>query len=142
MLEKEFVKIWIDKIKDGLLIDFPSGFLNDVPVKEIELPGKMLILGPELFGTYEITDSKGNPYLQTVNFLKVKYYLYANRTTPFKIALPESDEDIAHSVREYEKHLDSLVTLIEKDFKKNFPESKSFLSVSNQIFSMLNLQRY
>jgi len=142
MLEKDFIKIWTDKIKDGMLKDFPGEFIGSASAKEVELPGRMLILGPELFGTFEITDSRGNPYLQTVNFQKVKFYLYANRSLPLKIMVPDAENDIAQAVKDYEKFLDSLVTEIEKDFRKNFPESKSFNSVSNQIFSMLNLQRY
>jgi hypothetical protein len=142
MLEKDFVKMWVEKIKNGLLKNFPADFLGELAVSEIELPGKVLVVGPELFGTFELTDSRGNPYLSTVNFNKIKYYLYANRTTPLKILLPEQEKDIAACVKDYERHLDLLVTMIEKDFKVNFPDSKSFLSVSNQIFSTLNLQRY
>ena len=142
MLEKDFVKIWVEKIKGGILKDFPADFINGIPVQEIELPGKMLILGPELFGTFELTDSKGNPFLHTTNFSKVKYYLYANRTTPLKMMLPEDEEAISKTVKDYEKHLDAIVTMMEKEFKANFPDSKSFNSVSNLVFSTLNLQRY
>ncbi len=142
MLEKDFIKLWIDKIQDGMLKNFPAEFLTAVISKEVDMPGKLLVLGPELFGTYELTDSRGNPFLHTVNFHKIKFFLYANRTTPVKVFAPENEDDYALVVKEYEKHLDSLVSLIEKDFRKNFPESKSFNSVSNQIFSTLNLQRY
>lgn len=142
MLEKDFIKNWVEKIKEGYLKNFPSDFIVDIPSEEIELPGKVLVLGPELFGSFEVTDSKGNPFLQTDNFHKVKFYLYANRTTPKNMMLPKKDADIQNCVKDYEKYLDSLVTLIEKDFKKIFPDSKSFLPVSNQIFNYLNLQRY
>ncbi len=142
MLEKDFIKIWVEKIKGEFLKNFPGDFLEGVKTSVIDLPGKVLMLGPELFGTYEVTDSKGNPCLLTTSFTKVKYYLYANRTTPVKMNLPEEEKDIIHIVKEYEKYLDSIVTMIEKDFKKNFPESKNFLPVSNQIFGTLNLLRY
>ncbi|MBA4318129.1 MAG: hypothetical protein C0412_06990 [Flavobacterium sp.] len=142
MLEKDFIKMWIEKIKGEFLKNFPDDFLEGATTSDVDLPGKVLMLGPELFGTFEITDSKGNPYLLTANFTKVKYFLYANRTTPVKMKLPVEEKDITHIVKEYEKYLDSLVTMIEKDFKKNFPESKSFLSVSNHIFGTLNLLRY
>lgn len=142
MLEKDFVKKWVDKIREGQLKNFPADFIEKVPAKEVDLPGKVLVLGPELFGTYELTDSKGNPFLLTTNFNRVKYFLYANRTTPLKFLLPDDDKDITNIVKEYEKHLDAIVTMMEKDFKTLFPEAKSFLSVSNQVFSTLNLQRY
>jgi len=142
MLEKDFVKIWVGKIKDGMLKNFPNDFLNEIPAGEIELPGKMLILGPELFGAYELTDSKGNPFLQTPDLYKIKYLLYANRLTFLKTLIPLKEEQITGAVKEYEKHIDSLVSLVEKDFKVNFPDSKNVHSVSNQIFGTLNLQRY
>lgn len=142
MLEKDFIKTWIEKIKEGLLKNFPGDFLENITTTEAELPGKVLMLGPELFGTFEVTDSQGNPYLLTTNFTKVKYFLYSNRTTPKKVLVPVEESDMIHIVKEYEKYLDSLVAMIEKDFKKTFPESKSFLSVSNQIFGTLNLLRH
>lgn len=142
MLEKDFVKIWVEKIKGGILKNFPADFIPGIPASEVELPGKMLILGPELFGTFELTDSKGNPFLHTTNFSMVKYYLYANRTTPVKMLLPDDEETVSKVVKDYEKHLDAIVTMMEKEFKVLFPDSKSFNSVSNLVFSTLNLQRY
>jgi len=142
MLEKDFIQKNVKKFQEGILKDFPNDFLSGNSGPELKLPEKALMLGSELFGSYEISDSKGNPFYQSENYQRIKYLLYANRKTPASVVFPEDDKVIEQAVKEYEGFIDSLVADLEKDFKKEFPDSKSFMSVSNQIFGKLNLKRF
>lgn len=141
MSEKDFISKWTDKIKSELK-NFPSDFADLSSSESIDLPAKFLILAPPLFGSYELTDSEGNAYYMTDDLLKAKYILYANRSKPAKLNIPADAGKISDAVKSYEKYLDSLLREVNKDFGKTFPESKNLLSVSNQIFNSLNLQRH
>ncbi|MCF8262096.1 MAG: hypothetical protein K9J12_15070 [Melioribacteraceae bacterium] len=125
-----------------LLKTFPIDFLPECDVSLIDLPGKQLVFGSELFGSYELTDVEGNPALQVDSYEKAKYILYANRTRPKEIKMPELPENVVTTIKAYEKHLDELVRAIVKDYKSHFPQSARFHEVSNQIFTALNLNRF
>jgi hypothetical protein len=140
--QKDFVNKWITEIKISRLKKFPGEFMNINDGEIINLPGRQLVMGPEMFGAYEITDTSGNPYYQTGDYIKAKYVLYANRDLPKELLIPNEESKLKEVVKKYEKHLDEIVKEIENDFKINFPDAKHFLSVSNQIFNSLNLQRY
>jgi glycogen synthase len=142
MNEKEFIKKWIEKISSELLKDFPNDFINDEEWKKFDMPGKSLILGPELFGTFEIIDIDDNVFFQAENIYKAKYILYANRTKPDEIKIPLSETDIKAVVKNYENHIDSIVKIIEEDLMKQSTNPHKFLRVSNSIFNNLNIQRY
>ena len=105
------------------------------------MPGKPLIKGTELFGTYEIIDTDGQVLLSTDKVYKIKYILYANRNKPIKIKLL-SENDLPIVVKAYEKHLDEIVKMITIDFKKHFPTSEGVTSVTSKIFQLLNLHRH
>ena len=142
MTEKDFAKEWVGKIKEGMLKQFPDDFVTESETESVSLPGKLLIMGPEMFGAYEVTDSSGNPYYQSTDVNRIKYVLYANRNKPVKIDIPKDDSIILNAVKNYEKMLDSIIIEMEKSFKSSFPDSRNFLSVSNSVFNSLNLQRY
>ncbi|MBU1099046.1 MAG: hypothetical protein KKA84_01485 [Bacteroidetes bacterium] len=141
MTEKEFIEISVTKSR-GSLPEFPGNFLSDVEVRSVDMPGKTIVLGQELFGSFEIIDSDGNVYFQVGSTLEAKYYLYSNRTKPSKISVPVKETDVISVVKKYENSIDQILQGLEKDFKKEFPGNKNFYQVSNQIFHMLNLQRY
>ena len=141
MTEKEFSEYWLKEIKENLK-RFPDQFLEGISTEIKLLPGKILVLGPELFGSYEIIDSDGNPVLQTDDFSKAKYYLYASMYRPKELKIPLDHQHINEVVRFYEKHVDGFLQMMEKDFKEKFPESKKFNSISNHIFNSLSLSRY
>ncbi len=141
-LEKQFVKTWTKEFSDGLLKSFPSEFIAEVDTVVIPLPQKQLILGPELFGNFEITDIDGNLFLNADTIEKAKFILYSNRTKSASVNIPINYEDIKNAVRQYEIHLDSLLRGLEKEFKNTFHNSKNFYEISNQIFISLNLTRY
>lgn len=142
MSQKDFVIKWVGEIRSGLLKSFPDEFINEIQTKEFIMPGIELILGTELFGQYELTDIEGKSILTVDNFYKAKYIIYANRTKPLKIEIPEEETLIKDIVKNYEKHLDLLLTGLEKQYQKEFPEMKDFNNVSNQIFNSLNLRRH
>ena len=138
----EFENNWIIKLEKGNLKSFPDDFLGDEKVEKFDLPKTSLIKSPELFGSFEVLDSNGNPILQSDNLDKIKYILYANRKKPARINIPTDDTEITRLVKQYEKYLDNIVKDIENDFHNYFSSSKNFLIVSNKIFSTLNLYRY
>lgn len=141
MTEKEFVDTSVSKLRESFP-EFPSDFLGDAEVKSVEMPGKTIVLGQELFGSFEIIDSDGNVYFQVGSLIEAKYYLYGNRNKPEKISVPVAEDDISTTVKKYESSIDQILQELEKEFKKEFPGNKNFHQVSNQTFHMLNLQRY
>lgn len=138
----EFENTWVEKIKMELLKNFPSDFITDRNCKDIKLPGKSLVKGPELFGNFEIIDTDGNTFLQTDSLYKLKYILYSNRNTPEEIAIPIDEDELKVIVKQYEEHIDELIKKVEKNFKQTFQSLKEFNLTSNKIFSTLNLSRY
>ena len=141
MTEKEFIELWVKKLGEEIKL-FPDDYLAEMIVKNIAMPGKTLLLGQELFGSFEIIDTQGNVFLQVGSLLIAKYYLYANRLRPAEIKIPESEADIEKVVKQYEQFIDAKLVEIEKDYKKQFAGIKNFHQLSNQIFHALNLQRY
>ena len=141
MTEKEFIKKWVTEI-GGLLKTFPEDFIDNTQCEKMKLPGKSLVQGSELFGSYEILDTEGNPFTQVSDQYKLKYILYANRNKPSEIFIPKEEDKIKSAVKNYETHIDSFLIGIEKEYKNDFPTSKNFKEISNSIFYNLNIQRY
>lgn len=142
MNEREFVAKWINEIRGDKLVKFPGSFIEGYECESIDLPEAPLLLGSELFGNYEIVDVNGKAFRQVDSYEKAKYILYANRTTPPKVDIPVNHVDMVEATKYYEKHIDSIVVEIEKDYNLCVTQSKGFLEVSNQIFNSLKLQRY
>lgn len=140
--EKAFAKKWIKELSGGLLKNFPSDFISGVETETILLPQKQLLLGPELFGNYEIIDIDNNLFIHAETYEKAKYILYSNRTKPASISIPKQEQDIKTSVRNFEAHLDNILRGLEKEFTNEFSGSKYFHEISNLIFISLNLIRY
>ncbi len=140
MTEKEFAQIWTERIKAELK-NFPDDFITTAECEMVDLPGKILFLNPPFFGSYQITDESGSAIVSTDNHFKAKYILYANRTKPAQLKLPADEMHIYETVRDYERHLDSFLKEMEKDFKQYYPNSKAFKRISIQVFNSLNLTR-
>ncbi len=140
--EKLFAKRWITELAGGVLKSFPADFISGTETTRLELPQKQLLLGPELFGNFEIIDIEGNLFLNSETIEKAKFILYANRTKLAAVNIPVNNDDIKNSVRQYEIHLDNLLRGLEKEYKSEFQSSKNFHEVSNYIFISLNLSRY
>jgi len=141
MTEKEFTAGWIRKLSSGVLKSFPEDFLDSADTKVIKLPSIELILGEELFGNYDLLDTKHNSVLMVDDYYSAKYIIYANRTKPGDIRIPVINEQTTKMVKAYEKHLDETLRVIEKEFNKNFPGSKNHLSTINDIFNHVNIKR-
>ncbi|MFH1195076.1 MAG: hypothetical protein V1720_05155 [bacterium] len=142
MNEKKFITKWINEINAGLARKFPDDYVRAFDCEMLELPGKHLIQGSELFGKYEILDIDGNPIMQTESYLKSKYIIYSSQFNPFFIPMPKDENDIKAALKEYEKELDGLLHQIEKEYKTTFPEAKNFHEASNQIFKNTSLKRF
>lgn len=142
MTEKEFAVHWTEESSKVLLKSFPEDFIVGLETETMELPQIRLVLGSELFGSYEITDVDGNSLVTSDSLIKAKYILYANKDKPASIEIPKTEEAITSAVKDYEKHLDLVLHTIEKEYKKVFPEGKNFFQISSSIFNTLNLKRY
>lgn len=142
MTFSDFENKWADKLEREILKSFPKSFLGENEYKTINLPGKPLLKGTELFGNYEIIDTDGNTIYNSDNYSKIKYLLYANRKTPTSVDIVTNETALSTIVKNYENHLDEIVKIIGEDFKENYPTSDKEISVVNKIFQLLNLQRY
>ena len=138
----EFENIWTEKIRTELLKNFPSDFITNSNCESLNMPGKSLVKGPELFGNFEIIDTTGETFTQTDNIYKLKYILYSNRNTPEKIEVPVDENELKSIVKLYEEHIDELIKTVEKNYRQTFQSTKEFHTSSNKIFTSLNLSRY
>ncbi len=138
----EFENTWIEKIKKELLKNFPADFITNINCENLNMPGRPLVKGPELFGNFEIIDTAGETFTQTDNIYKLKYILYSNRNTPKIIEVPVDENELKSIVKLYEEHIDELIKSVEKNFRQIFQSTKEFHTTSNKIFTSLNLSRY
>lgn len=141
MSEKEFVQYMATKLKADLKT-FPGDFYSGTLEKEVELPGKSLMPGSELFGTIEIIDSEGHPVYKADDMSEAKFLLYSNREYPRGVMLPEDISVCEPAVKEYEKYLDSLVKNIMLEYEIKVKDGKDAMRASNNVFNQLNLRRY
>ncbi|MGK9369209.1 hypothetical protein ACSSWA_09910 [Melioribacter sp. Ez-97] len=140
MNEKEFIAVRIEQLKQSMRY-FPIDFITEVDTELLEMPRCNLLMAPPLFDTFELVDEKGNVHFHTDNVYKAKYIIYANSKKPNTIVIPKNTDEIELAVKQYEAYLDSLLREIERDYKKEFPESKNHAAVTNRIFNSLNLIR-
>ncbi|MDP3148008.1 MAG: hypothetical protein Q8N83_02645 [Ignavibacteria bacterium] len=127
--------------KKGIKI-FPDEFLSSGETKTISVPAKILIMGEEFFGSYEILSADRKVVYQASTYSEAKYLIYASRKKTAEIIIPSSEEEIKQAVLQYEKYLDSIMKEIVSLYKKTFPEEKNSLFVMNEILMILNLVRY
>ncbi|MGE5351878.1 MAG: hypothetical protein ACM3P0_07335 [Acidobacteriota bacterium] len=142
MTEKEFTSEWVSRLQGGLLKKFPEDFLNSLQCEERTIPSINLVMGEELFGQYEILDSRGNSVLMAESLPEAKYIIYGNRMKPESLKIPRDEARIKETVKAYEKHLDNIIRQMDSEFKKKLPQSKNFVVVSNDVFNLLNLKRF
>jgi hypothetical protein len=121
--------------------NFPVDFLNLKDLSEIEVPNKVLVLGKEFFGSYEVSSATGDFVMTFTNESEAKYVVYASRERKRKIKFPGNSDSIKKAVENYENYLDELLLDIKKDYQKKINGGKNFTSVSNEIFKKLNLTR-
>lgn len=142
MTEKEFTAGWIRKLSEGDLKSFPETFLSSpANTREMKMPGIELILGEELFGNYDLLDTKHNSVMMIDDYYTAKYIIYANRIKPAVIRIPEDNSETVKTVKAYETYLDDIIKQIRKEYSKSFPKASNNLAVINEIFNNLNIKR-
>lgn len=140
--EKEFITKTVETLtKKGIRI-FPDEYVSSSGMKTISVPAKILIMGEEFFGSYEILSADRKVVHQTSTYSEAKYLIYASRKKAAEITIPVNEEEIKQAVLQYEKYLDSIMKEIVSLYKKTFPEGKNSLFVMNEILMILNLVRY
>ena len=78
MTEKEFIaKIVENYLERGIKV-FPTDFVESTLVEVLDIPQKTLILGEQLFGSFEIITTDGSQVLLTDNMMKGKFIVYAS----------------------------------------------------------------
>lgn len=140
--EKEFITKTVETLsRKGIKIS-PDEFVSSSGMKTISVPAKILIMGEEFFGSYEILSADRKVVHQTSTYSEAKYLIYASRKKAAEITIPVNEEEIKQAVLQYEKYLDSIMKEIVSLYKKTFPEGKNSLFVMNEILMILNLVRY
>lgn len=142
MKEKEFIAKWTNSLSDAGVKKFPEEFLTEGDFQEISLPGKTLVIGEEFFGNFEVLTIEGSAVLQADSHSKAKYIVYASRNKITKLKIPSDPGKIKPVVTKYESYIDSIIKDIDSDYRKVFPGEKRSNSVVNEIFRVLNLNRY
>lgn len=141
MNEKDFIFSKSKELSLSGLKSFPIDFIVSKSLNAIQIPDKVLVLGKEFFGSYEVSSSAGDFVLTFNNLFEAKYVVYASQHRKNKINIPNEINSIKKSVEDYEKYLDELLQEIKKDYLKKFSSGKNLTSVSNEIFKKLNLTR-
>ena len=141
MNEKDFIFIKSKELSLSGLKSFPIDFIVSKSLNVIQIPDKVLVLGKEFFGSYEVSSAAGDFVLTFDNLFEAKYVAYASQLRKNKINIPNEISSIKKSVEDYEKYLDELLQEIKKDYLKKFSGGKNLTSVSNDIFKKLNLTR-
>lgn len=142
MTDKDFINKWSKLLSEEGIKKFPDDFTELIDCIKIELPKQTLIPGKEFFGSFEVLTASGEVVYQANDFYEVKFIVYAGRNRSGQINLPASKDKIKSATKKYELYLDSLLSRVETDYKKDFPDGKNFPTVSNKIFTSLNLIRY
>jgi hypothetical protein len=139
--EKDFIFSKSTELSLSGIKNFPLDFINSKKFSEIEVPDKVLVLGKEFFGSYEVSSATGDFVMIFSNVFEAKCIVYSSRNRKNKIKLPTDLTVVKKAVEDYEKYLDQLLREIEKDYLKKINNGKNLSSVSNDIFKKLNLTR-
>jgi len=139
--EKDFIFRKSKELSLSGIENFPIDFINSKKFSEIDVPNKVLVLGKEFFGSYEVSSATGDFVMTFTNESEAKYIVYASRDRKNKIKIPQDSDLVKKTVGDYETYLDQLLHEIKKDYLKKVNNGKNFTSVSNQIFKKLNLIR-
>jgi len=127
LTDKEFINKWTSTLSE---------------VEEITLPGKTLVIGEEFFGDFEVLTADGNAIMQVSSQNKAKYLVYASRFKLTSVKIPTDEMQLKSVITKYESCLDAIIKEIEADYKKIFPGEKRSNNFVNEIFRILNLNRY
>lgn len=141
MNEKDFI---FSKSKDlslSGLKNFPQDFTFSKKINSIDVPEKVLSLGKEFFGSFEVTSATGDFVMTFQNEFEAKYVVYASQNRKNFINIPDDQSAVINAVKEYEKYLDNLLLEIKNEYQRKVNNGKNLTTVSNEIFKKLNLTR-
>ena len=141
MTEKEFIAKTVEHYLGKGIKVFPVDFVETNFVEVLDIPKKTLILGEELFGSFEIISADGSQVLLTDDLMKGKFIVYASCNANGLIEIPQEKKMVVDAVEKYENYIDFILVEIQKDFKTAFPDSENNLNVINEVFKKLNLIR-
>lgn len=141
MSEKDFIFSKSKELSLSGIKNFPLDFLSVKNFSDIEVPDKVLLLGKEFFGSYEVSSATGDFVMTFNDEFEARYVVYASRNRKNNIKIPKELSVIKKAVKEYELYLDRLLLEIKKDYLKKINNGKNFSTVSNEIFKKLNLIR-
>jgi hypothetical protein len=139
--EKDFI---FSKSKDlslSGLKNFPQDFTFSKKINSIDVPEKVLSLGKEFFGSFEVTSATGDFVMTFQNEFEAKYVVYASQNRKNLINIPADQSAVINAVKEYEKYLDNLLLEIKNEYQRKVNNGKNLTTVSNEIFKKLNLTR-
>jgi hypothetical protein len=139
--ENELIKQLTSKIKSSNLKSFPDDFISNSIFFEESIPEKILVLGSEFFGHYEIITTDGEPFKMVDNLKVAKYYIYSSIKRKSFIKIPKIETDLINSVDAYENYFDEIVRMIDNEIIKNGFGYNRF-KITNQIIQHLNLIRF
>ncbi len=142
MTEKEFIAKTVEHYLGKGIKVFPADFVEKTFVEILDIPKKTLILGEELFGSFEIITTDGSQVLLTDDLMTGKFIVYASCNANGLIEIPQDKKMIEDAVEKYENYMDFILVEIQKDFKTAFPDSENNLDVVNEVFKKLNLIRF
>ena len=118
MSEQDFIFSKSKELSLSGIKNFPIDFINLKNFSEIEVPDKVLVLGKEFFGSYEVSSATGDFVMTFTNESEAKYVVYASRDRKNKIKIPRDSTLIKKTVEDYESYLDQLLHDIKKDYLK------------------------
>ena len=141
MNEADFIFSKSKELSLSGIKNFPLDFINTKSFPVIDVPEKVLVLGKEFFGSYEVSSATGDFVLTLSSQAEAKYLVYASRNRTNKIKIPDDQKLTEKTVEDYEEYLDSILFEIKKDYQRKINNGKNVTSVSNEIFKKLNLVR-
>lgn len=141
MSEKDFIFSKIKELSLTGIKNFPVDFITSKQLTEIEVPEKVLLLGKEFFGSFEVISATGDFSISFNDEFEAKYVVYASHNRKSKMKMPAEKVNVRKAVEEYEKYLDKLLQELKNDYLRKFSGGKNFTLVSNEIFKKLNLIR-
>ena len=141
MSEKDFIFSKSRDLSLSGIKTFPIDFIKSNNFNVIDVTDKVLVLGKEFFGAYEVSSATGDFVITFNNVFEAKYVVYASQNRRNKTKIPPDLISIKKAVEDYEQYLDQLLQEIKKDYLKKINNGKNFTSVSNEIFKKLNLTR-
>lgn len=99
MSEQDFIFSKSKELSLSGLKNFPIDFIQAKNPSVIEVPDKVLVLGKEFFGSFEVSSATGDFVMTFTNELEAKYIVYASRERKNNIKIPRDPASIKKLLR-------------------------------------------